>query len=64
MSLLDNEELLSVAVDACLDASNIIMTSLDLPKETSYKGKTDLVTEIDIRSEKIIKSIISSSSVL
>ena len=37
------------------------MSSLDIPKETRYKGKTDLVTEIDIKSEKIIKSIISSS---
>ena len=61
MSRLDNEELLGVAVDACLDASNVIMSSLDIPKETRFKGKTDLVTEIDIRSEKIIKSVISSS---
>ena len=50
------DDLLNVAVEAALAASDIIMEALDKPHRTNYKGKYDLVTEPDQNSENIIKS--------
>ena len=61
MSHLNSEDLLNVAVEAALAASNVIMESLDKPRVANLKGKTDLVTETDIESENTIKSILRSS---
>jgi len=61
MSRIDNDHLLNVGIEACLAASNIIMEAADLPKSSKNKGKTDLVTNTDIRSEEIIKAVIRSS---
>ena len=55
------EDLLNVAVEAALAASDVIMEALDKPHQTNYKGKYDLVTETDQNSEKIIKRIIKSN---
>ena len=56
-----NDEILNVAVEASLAASNSIMEAVSLPRVSNFKGKTDLVTKTDIESERIIKSIIRSS---
>lgn len=56
-----HDDLLNVAVEAALAASDIIMEALDKPHRTNYKGKYDLVTETDQNSEKIIKRIIKSN---
>ena len=61
MSLIDNDYLLNVGIEACLAASNLIMDAADHPRLSKNKGKTDLVTSTDIGSEEIIKSIIRSS---
>jgi len=60
MSPIKNDDLLNVAVEAGLAASNIIMEALGEPRIADYKGKTDLVTVTDHQSENTIKSIISS----
>ena len=61
MSPIKNDDLLNVAVEAGLAASNIIMEALDKPRIADHKGKTDLVTVTDHLSENTIKSIIRSS---
>jgi myo-inositol-1(or 4)-monophosphatase len=48
-------------VEAAIAASHIIMEALEKPRVANHKGKTDLVTETDLHSEKIIKSIIRAS---
>ena len=60
MSHIDNDNLLNVGIEACLAASNVIMDAANLPRISSQKGKTDLVTETDVLSEKVIKSTIRS----
>ena len=60
MHPIKNDDLLNVAVEAGLAASNIIMEALGEPRIADYKGKTDLVTVTDHQSENTIKSIISS----
>ena len=61
MSHTKNDDFLNVAVEAAIAASHIIMEALGKPRVAQFKGKTDLVTETDHQSEKIIKAIISSS---
>ena len=61
MSPINNDNLLNVAVEATLAASDHIMEALDRPRIEDHKGATDLVTETDLGSERIIKSIIRSS---
>jgi len=61
MSPIDNDDLLQAAVESAIAASHIIMDALDSPQVADFKGKTDLVTETDHRSEKKIKSILKSS---
>ncbi len=60
MHLIDNDKILNVAVEAALAASNIIMEASGRSKIAIHKGFTDLVTETDLHSEKIIKDIIRS----
>ena len=55
-----NDDLLDVAVEAALAASNIIMEARGRSRIANYKGVTDLVTETDLHAEKIIKDIIRS----
>ena len=61
MSPTKNDDYLSVAVEAAIAASHIIMEALEKPRVANHKGKTDLVTETDLHSENIIKSIIRAS---
>ena len=56
-----NSILLDVAIEAALAASNSIMDSNKPKKNIFYKGPANLVTEVDIKSERIIKSIIQSN---
>ena len=58
MSPIKNDDYLAVAVEAAIAASHIIMEALEKPRVANHKGKTDLVTETDLHSENIIKSII------
>ncbi len=53
--------ILKVAKDAVLSSSEIIINSVDKPKNIFHKGKSNLVTETDRESEQNIKSIISKS---
>ena len=57
---ISNDNLLNVGIEACLAASNVVMDAANLPRVSSKKGKTDLVTETDLLSEKVIKSTIRS----
>jgi len=61
MSQINNDEILNVAIEGCLAASNTIMEAGSLPRVSRFKGKTNLVTKTDIESERIIKTIIRSS---
>ncbi len=58
MSPIKNDQFLNVAVESGLAASDIIMGALKVPRIAQHKGATDLVTNTDIESEKIITSII------
>ena len=60
MSPIKSDNLLNVGIEACLAASNVIMDAANLPRVSSKKGKTALVTETDLLSEKVIKSTIRS----
>ncbi len=60
MSPIKKDDILTVAVEASLAASNHIMEAANFPRITNQKGRTDLVTKTDIESEKIIKSIIGA----
>jgi len=52
------EKLLAVALEAAKSAVTIIRAAADLPKQVSYKGRTDLVTETDKQSEIAITRLI------
>ncbi|HIA80168.1 MAG TPA: inositol monophosphatase [Candidatus Marinimicrobia bacterium] len=56
MSPLNNESILKIATEAAVSASHIIMDGLGVPRKADYKGRTNLVTDIDLKSEQIIKS--------
>jgi myo-inositol-1(or 4)-monophosphatase len=49
-------QFLEVAVDAAREAGAMLCTEFDRPKNISYKGEVDLVTESDRRSESMIVS--------
>ena len=54
-----NEEILEVAVEASLAASDIIMEAAQNPLiKKVKKSDSDLVTQTDLESEKIIKNFI------
>ena len=61
MSHINKTKLLDTAVEAALASSNLIMEAYDNPKIINHKGRTNLVTETDKKSERLIKSIIKSS---
>ena len=61
MSHLNSEDLLDVAVEASLAASHIIMESLGDSRVANFKGKTNLVTETDVKSENTIKAILKEA---
>ena len=48
------KKFLDVAVEAAREAGAILRTEFDRPKEISYKGEVDIVTESDRRSEALI----------
>lgn len=50
------KQFLEVAVEAAREAGSILRAEYDRPKQVSYKGEVDLVTESDKRSEAIIVS--------
>ena len=56
MSPLNNESILKLATEAAVSASHIIMDGLGVPRKADHKGRTNLVTDIDRKSEQIIKS--------
>jgi myo-inositol-1(or 4)-monophosphatase len=51
---------LNTALDAAKKAAAVIMDAALQPKNVEFKSRTDLVTDTDRNSEKIIKSIIES----
>ncbi len=51
---------LEVAVDAAREAGSMLRCEFDRPKEISYKGEVDIVTESDKHSEMIIVSKLRS----
>ena len=62
MSLIKNEEMLEVAVEASLAASDIIMESVHEPQIAKFKKSgADLVTHTDLESERIIKTFIKKN---
>jgi myo-inositol-1(or 4)-monophosphatase len=50
------KQYLEVAMEAAREAGSILRAEYDRPKQVSYKGEVDLVTESDKRSEAIIVS--------
>src|SRR5215469_106278 len=50
------KQFLDVALEAAREAGSILRAEYDRPKQVSYKGEVDLVTESDKRSEAIIVS--------
>jgi myo-inositol-1(or 4)-monophosphatase len=48
------------AIKAVVNASRLIMDSYNQPKKVSYKGSTDLVTDTDHASERLIINTIQS----
>ena len=57
-SPINPDKLLVVALEAAKSAVTIITAAADLPKQVSYKGRTDLVTETDKKSEIAITHLI------
>ena len=61
MNLDPNKEYLDTAIYAAKSASDLIIKS---PKREikTFKAKTDLVTETDLASERVISNIIKSTA--
>ena len=58
----ESNEILEVAVEASLAASNIIMEAAHNPQISNFKkSRSDLVTSTDLESEKIIKLFINKN---
>ena len=56
----ESNEILEVAVEASLAASNIIMEAAHDPQISNFKkSRSDLVTATDLESERIIKLFIN-----
>lgn len=51
---MDTNLIKKVATEAVKEAGKILVENLDKVKTVSFKAKSDIVTDIDIRSEKII----------
>ena len=54
-----NNDLLTVAKKAVLEAGQIILKALDKPRNPDFKGRADLVTDTDRQCEEIIISYIN-----
>jgi myo-inositol-1(or 4)-monophosphatase len=54
-------QVLDVAIKAAREASIIVRADFERPKEISYKGEVDVVTETDRRSEAVIVGRLSKS---
>src|SRR5690606_22769520 len=52
--------MLDIAIRAAREAGELLRANMGRRLEVSHKGPIDLVTEVDIASEKLIKSIIST----
>ena len=52
--------MLEIAIRAAREAGELLRANMGRRIEVSHKGPIDLVTEVDIASEKLIKSIIST----
>lgn len=55
------DSLLAVARSIAAEASELIMDGLDRPRNIDFKGRTDLVTDIDRESESLIKERIQTA---
>jgi myo-inositol-1(or 4)-monophosphatase len=47
-------DFLEIAIDAAREAGTMLRSAFDRPKQISYKGEVDIVTESDKRSEALI----------
>ncbi|MFC1650233.1 inositol monophosphatase family protein [Candidatus Latescibacterota bacterium] len=56
----DKKSFLATAIDAAKESGEIILRSFGKQNEISYKGRIDIVTDVDIKSEKAIIKIIKS----
>jgi len=50
-----------IAINAVRGAGNILMDNFDKEKNMSFKGKGDIVTDIDFKSEKFIINLIKNN---
>ncbi len=50
----------NVAISAAKEAGKLLNNNFQKPKEMSFKGKSDIVTKVDLESEKIILDLIRS----
>jgi myo-inositol-1(or 4)-monophosphatase len=55
---LNNKYILDVATEAAISGARIVMDALGSTMIANHKGRTDLVTDIDRRSEQVIKSLL------
>ena len=55
---LNNKYILDVATEAAISGARIVMDALGSTMIADHKGRTDLVTDIDRRSEQVIKSLL------
>jgi len=51
---IDLDRALGVALEAAREAGAILLEESKVPQKISYKGEVDLVTEADVRSERLI----------
>ncbi len=56
----DKDTLFNLAKEAAYQAGLILKSHFGKKKDISYKGRIDLVTEVDLKSEKAIVSLIKS----
>ena len=56
----NKDDLFNLANEAALQAGAILKSYFGKKKDISYKGRIDLVTEVDLKSEKAIVSMIKS----
>jgi len=56
----DRDDLFNLAKEAAHQAGLILKSHFGKKKDISFKGRIDLVTEVDIKSEKAIVSLIKS----
>ena len=57
---LSGRTVLEVCVDAARQAGALVRSRFLTEKEISFKGRADIVTDVDLASEKIILGILAS----